>query len=375
LPDRSKKGKSKYQKDRHVEQFRNYYDLILRLFLKNNDKSLYKNQIYDELINIKRKKQQTGLANNDNYLDFQANQIRAISSKEYCYGALDMLFRNGFIENFKIGNDNKEDKRKIIFKLSDLGETIAKFLKEMYDYQYIYYELEKAIEKKIPYGHIHGKLIFKYHELGWKEKEVGFYYTFRSNVLDFKNLMDNNFMNIVMLRYSKIRDDPFFYSNEKARIILNEMIIRVFENKIFYALEKYKMYQESANVRWIENYNPICQIPPYEERYESGLEGTLPFYKDIENFFNCKIVLSLMYSEIKDMALSYLKLLEFPKDKIPQYDINSHIENKTKLIEDNIFKNKYRHIDGENKYNYKNLESIRFGTWELFHEILKQYIK
>lgn len=70
------------------------------------------------------------------------------------------------------------------------------------------------------------------HNSGWKDKDIEFYQIYRANALDLIDLIDKNFISIVLLRYSKIMDDPFFSNNKNAKKILNDVIIKVFENKI-----------------------------------------------------------------------------------------------------------------------------------------------
>ena len=212
---------------------------------------------------------------------------------------------------------------------------------------------------------------------GLKQKDIEFYHIYRFNALDLIDLIDRNFLHIVLIRYSKIMNDSFFFKNKKAKTILNEVILKTFENRIRFMLEKYKVYEESANVRGIENYpDPINQIPQYYEKYETGLYGILPFYKDIANFFNYKIAPQIIKEDITNMILSYLRLIEFPKDKIIKDDTDTFFKDKDKILEDFIIRNKKRDMDyAKNDYSYENLIKIRFDTQELFQRIKLNYIK
>ncbi len=167
-----------------------------------------------------------------------------------------------------------------------------------------------------------------------------------------------------------------FFSYHKAKMILNDIMIKVFENRIIFILEKYKVYEESARARWIENYrNPINQTPQFEEIYETGLFGALPFYKIIENFFNYKIIPKIIERNIIPMVSSYLKLIEFPKDRLSEGDINYFFIHKSELLAEYISQNKQRDMTvSKINYDYEHLIKIRFDTRELFEKILKEYI-
>ncbi|WP_144732527.1 hypothetical protein [Candidatus Nitrosocosmicus arcticus] len=372
MADRSKKRN--YNKDRlkRVEQYFNFYSIILRIFEENKEDYLYKNKIYDLIIN-KKSKLGTGLENEDGFMEFLTYRLENISSKENCFDAIEFLFNCGLLEIFEGGKDDRKHK----FVLSDDGRKISRFLKETADYQKNYFKLEQSVRAKIPHKSRKEWKELKLYNSGWKDKDIEFYHVCRSNALDLIDLIENNFTRIVLFRYSKIMDESSLLENKNAKIIFNDVIIKVFENKIRFILEKYKTYEESAKARWVENYtNPINQIPQFEEKYESGLYGQLPFYRDIVNFFNYKIAPQMIEKDITKMILSYLKLLEFPKERIATDDINFFLKNKKELMKEYVIQNRQR--DTANikiEYDYEHLIKLRFDTQELFQAILIEYIK
>ena len=373
--DRSNKEKGQKRKIKRIEQYFNFYGKILRVFFENNDTYLYKNKIFEMINKNSKKEQGTGLSENIDNKKHRVRQQGGTNSKRYCITAVDLLHRFGLLELINIGKDSRKDK----YKLSDKGMSIVKLHFEMDDYQQNYLKLVEAIDEKIPNKSYRGKLVLKHHYGVWKDQEIEFYHVFRSNALDLKDLMDKSFMNIILLRYSKIIDDPLYHNNEnnnKIKIILDDIIIKVLVDKARYVLERYKIYEESGNARWIENYrDPINQASQYEEKYETGTMGTLPFYNDIVNFFNYKIIPSTIKKESTSMILSYLKLLGYPKDKISKEDIIYFFENKYRLIKEYIFQHKDRQSDINHNYNYENLINLRFDTQELFQKILNEYVK
>lgn len=378
MSDRSKKKKEK-KKRPFIRQFSNFYGVILRLFEESKEGYLYKNQIH-KLILKKKKERRTGLNDFSRLSEFQPYLLEGVSSKEYCFGAIRKLQINKLIEEVEVVNTNRigsDDYRQDRFRLAENGKKISKLLKEMDEYQENYFQLEQSVREKIPpKSRKELKELGRYNS-GWKDKDIEFYHIYRSNALDLIDLMDKNFIGILLLRYSKIIDNHLFSNNKNAKMILNDVIIKVFENKINFILEKYKVYEESANVRGVENYrNPINQIPQYEEKYESGLYGQLPFYMDIVNFFNYKIAPQMIEKVITKMILSYLKLLEFPKERIAADDIDFFLKNKKKLMKDHVIQNRQRDTANTKiEYDYDYLIKIRFDTQELFQKILHEYIE
>ncbi|MDQ3084877.1 MAG: hypothetical protein M3Q77_08710, partial [Thermoproteota archaeon] len=348
--------------------------VILRVFEESEDEYLYKNQIHRLILN-KKKERRTGLDDLDYDVEFQPYSLEGISSKEYFLGAIKILYHSGLIEKFEGEKDNREDK----FRLSDKGKKISLFLKQLDEYQKNYFNLDQSIRERIPHKSKKELEKLKHHESGWKDKDIEFYFTYRSNALDLVDLMDKNLIHIALYRYSKIMDyfmEDSFFSYHKAKMILNDIMIKVFENRIIFILEKYKVYEESARARWIENYrNPINQTPQFEEIYETGLFGALPFYKIIENFFNYKIIPKIIERNIIPMVSSYLKLIEFPKDRLSEGDINYFFIHKSELLAEYISQNKQRDMTvSKINYDYEHLIKIRFDTRELFEKILKEYI-
>lgn len=220
-----------------------------------------------------------------------------ISNKEYCLEAINKLYDSQLLDDFDDTIDvttqrkkKNRDHRKHKFRLSEKGKEIAKLLIEIDEYQKNYFRLEQGIGEKIPHKSRKEIKETRRYDSGWKDKEIEFYFTYRSNALDLIDLIDKNFIGIVLVRYSKIIDDTFIMLNKDAKKILNDIIIKVFERRIRYVLDKYKIYEESAKARIIENYrNPIYQKPQYEEKYESGIQGRLPHFMDIVNFSIIKL--------------------------------------------------------------------------------------
>lgn len=75
------------------------------------------------------------------------------------------------------------------------------------------------------------------------------------------------------------------------------------------------------------------------------------------------------------MILSYLRLVEFPNDKVSKETIKSFLQNKNFLTKEYIIQNKQKDSLCSNiEYDYEYLIKIRFDTQELFQKILLNYI-
>lgn len=373
--DRSEKKTRKYKKRSRVEQFTNFYGIILRLFEEIKADKIHKSEIRNLMLENK-KERRTGLDNFDQSIEFQPYSLEGISNKEYFLKAIKILQQSDLIEEVDIRTE--KDKRKDFFRLSIKGKKVSTFLIQLDEYQKNYFKLEKSVEDKIPRRSGKEMKRLKFHDPLWKQEGVEFYFAYRSSVLNLVDLMDITFMQIIVFRYSMIRDylsdDPLFPSN-KAKAILNDLIIKVIENRMRHILEKYKVNEESAYSRWIEKYeNPVKLTPQFEEKYESGLHGTLPYFKELENFFNHHIIPQVIKVDVTNMILSYLRLIEFPKSRISEDDITTFFRDKNNLINEYISLHKERDINcNKIKYDYESLVKLRFDTMELFDRILLKY--
>lgn len=380
LSDRSKKKIRSYKKRSRVEQFTNFYGIILRLFEETKSDKIHKSEIRN-LILVRKKEIQTGLDNFDQSREFHPYSLEGVSSKEYFLKTTKILQQSELIE--EVDEETEKDKRKDFFRLSRKGKKVSTFLIQLDEYQKNYFKLEKSIEDKIPQRSESELKRLRYHDPLWKKEELEFYFAYRSSILNLLDLIDNKFMQIIVFRYSKIvdylrddlYDDPILPSN-KANAILNDLIIKVIENRTRYILEKSKVNEESAYSRWVEKYyNPIKQAPQFEEKYDSGFQGIMPFYKDIEDFFNYNIIPQVIYKEVTIMILSYLRMIEYPKDKISEDDIKAFTKDKDNIFFEYISVHKERDINYfKIKYDYESLVKQRLDTWELFNRILLKYL-
>jgi hypothetical protein len=345
-----------------------YYDIIFYFLYTRKNENIHKDKLWNYIYQAGKNKLQTGLTIFDDYKRKHRHDSKAVSyrSKDYAIHAMDKMIKWKLIEI-------KEQSNRHVLKLTSKGIILAKLLLDIDNYQRNYYRLLQAIEDNIPYITIDELEKLEFHNSRWQKKEVNFYYVYWSNVRDFKNLVDVHFMNIVLLRCSKIMDDPFFAYRKEVTDILNEIIIKVMVNKYQFSLENYKKYRKAGEARNIENYMiSIEQQPQYERKFESGEEGKLPFYYEIYKFFTYRLLPSLLEKDIIDMVLAYLTLLEYPI-KYKKGKLESFLEKKNDLIDQYIKRNSKRESYGDMEYDYKSLVRLRFNTYEMFLKVLKEY--
>jgi hypothetical protein len=345
-----------------------YFDIVLYLLYAKRDEKVHKDKLWNTIYHIGKNNSQTGLRIFEDYKSKHGYKAKQVSfcSKGYAISAIDKMIKWKLIEF-------KEESNRHLLNLSTKGITLARFLIDIDDYQKNYYGLVQAIEAKVPWIHKSSLNKLRYHDSHWPAIEIDFYYDYWSNMKDFRTLIDNHFMNIVILRCSKIMDDPFFSYRKEVTEILNEIIIKVMVNKYNFSLTNYKKYQKYEEVRNTENYQtPIKQQPRFEEKTDSGEEGKAPFYSEMSKFFKFKIVPSILEEVIKEMTLSYLKLLEYPDDYVAG-GLENYLKNKEDIIEQYIKKNEKRETYEDMEYDYRGLINLRYNTYKIFLEILKEH--
>lgn len=354
-----------------MEQYFNFYGAILRVFLSSNEDYLYKNKIYNLINNNNAEKQKTGLidiVDDETYFKQKTGRM----SKEYCMGAIEILYKSGLIEQTNLEKDPRKNK----FILSKIGKKIAEFHLDMDEYNDNYFRLTESIEDKIP--HIQDFSILERHDSMWKKNELQFYDKFRYDSLDLRDIFDRSFMNIVLLRYAKIINGQHFAHNDKLKIIFNDLVIKVIENRTRHILQKYKIFQQFGEARVYENRREINNERSsltYETIFESGKEGKLPFYSEIRNYFNSRrIIPSKIEDEVQKMIMSYLKLLEYPKEfKIKEID--NFLNNKDNLMENYYQKYKNREDNGDSEYDFRQMVKLMFCSHEMFLKSIREYNK
>ncbi|MDN5845951.1 MAG: hypothetical protein L0H53_06725 [Candidatus Nitrosocosmicus sp.] len=375
MTDQSESKKKKPKIRFQFEDCINYYGYILRILYEENNNTLNKTEI-SKRVAAKGLEDQRIDPSNYGLLSItkskkRGNNYQGLNRREISLAAINFLKKLQLIE---MQIDQDSDSRAQNFKLLDKGMEIVKFLKEMDEYLDDYFELIENIENKIP--HIDDVSILERYDSSWKANEVPFYYKFRYDSLDLAEIFDKNFMNIVLLRYAKLIDSSYFGLNKQLKTIIDSLVIKVMEKKTWNMLYKYKIYEKSGEGRTILNEresNRERSKLTYETVFTSGKEGKLPFYKEIENYFNGRrIIPVLIEDEIKKMIKSYLNLLEYPKEfKMKKIDIL--LKNKDKLAEQYYNKYKHKEIHEDSEYDFEQLVKLIFNNHSLFLRTLKEY--
>lgn len=300
------------------------FDEILRTLLNKKNEEFHINKIVREIDEKYNAKERTGLKH-----------------KPGITNSIEILKKIGLIEKKKV------NKQKIIIILSDLGKEVAKVTIDLQRYNDSYFGLLKSLNEKLLF--IKGYQISfidrdlenigfsenpslkvevenQRHRLkgkGWARDEICFYNKIRTNLLDFKNILDASFFNIFLSRYAKIKRD-FKIENELLLKYLHYLIKKSIDKKIDFMLENYEseIYGYS-NIRVIYSTNTKNVIESIE-----STGGYLQYFEDLFGIFFRNMVTFSLEKEIREMLFSFLELIELP---IPQIDI-SHIDGLKTLI-------------------------------------------
>lgn len=382
MTDQSQSMKKKKVKRFQVEDCFNYYGPILRIVYDEKNKTYNKTEIADKVAEIALKNQRIDPSNTlttyipRKFKNRRGQDYEGLKRKEIAFAAIDHLAKVKLLDRrIDLENNNREKK----FKLSDRGTIIARFLKEMDEYQDSYFKLKESIEGKIP--HLADTSILEKYDSRWKKNEIPFYYKFRYDCLDLNEIFDKNFMNIVLLRYAKIINSSYSLHNTKLKIILNDLIVRLIEKRTRYMLFKYKIYRQSGEAITKMNereLNTVRSKLTYETEFRTGKEGRLPFFQEIKNYFRGRrIIPSLIETEVKNMIFAYLYLLDYPKE-FETKEIDKFLKNKDKLAEEDYNKNKNRQVldyyECESEYEFKHLIKLIYDTDALFLKTLREYV-
>ncbi len=206
--------KKRYYKREYFKEFKE----ILRLLKDNSKDKINVNEIVRIIEEKYKGKKRTGLKNKPNIIN-----------------AIEKLKEAGLVKK------EKQGKQKELVVLTPIGEEIAEFITAIEKYNLSYFNLLKTIHEKVSFvlgrdlvyieidvdelDHATSEIQMKEEVInmrlklidnGWKKEEIKFYNKIRNTLIDFKVICDNNFMNILLNRYSRI----IKIHNEKMEIAL-----------------------------------------------------------------------------------------------------------------------------------------------------------
>jgi len=240
------------------------------------------------------------------------------------------------LEKVRVVKKEKTGKQKELVVLTPIGKELSEFVTAIENYNLSYFNMVDAVHKKVSFvidrdllyiekdqNEINNKDLdpefkeevwntrLKLIENGWKQEEIKFYNRIRTTLIDFKVVCDNNFINILISRYSriiKIHDDENI-ENPLLLRFLHYLVKESVTKKIDFML---KHYQSE-----IFGYTTIRQIS------QNNIEKSTIIYHnsgDIYQYFLSLYVIfydhmitTLLEKEVENMLIAYLELLQIPQ--------------------------------------------------------------
>ncbi|KAA2283094.1 hypothetical protein [Candidatus Nitrosocosmicus sp. SS] len=295
-------------KRRLDKDLKKHYKLILSTLYENRNVKFNKNKLVEVVQNKGKQINWTGSGHKSNSLDAIQTLIDA---------GLALMEREGKQKmNITLTSSGKQ-LCKIISAIDEYNASFSKFQDGLIDNifcipDYILMSLEiddlangqmdgPNLREEIENAKM--KLLSK----GWKNKEIKYYNKFRSTLLLLYNILDKNFIYLVIYRFAKLKQQHD--QNESQAIVRNivirGLIMESIENKIEYLINN----QE----RVFLGHSHVKHVNPTITRGGIILESIgsiLQYYVDIQDTISRGLIPSIMKNGVSRMILCYLDLLE-----------------------------------------------------------------